>query len=115
MTGNATNVEEAIRVELVIRAKKYGVPTVAVVVSTPLPPCLQRQQPRPAKRRVPDDVVRRQHGATASSHQSFAREGFTQVLFAHDLNRLEPYRRRLSEARRADLGPDGGDQIRFGS
>ncbi|MEL5960071.1 hypothetical protein AADR41_35855 [Streptomyces sp. CLV115] len=36
MTGNATNVEEVVRVELVMTAKKYGVPTVAVVVSTPL-------------------------------------------------------------------------------
>ncbi|MFJ6250657.1 MULTISPECIES: AAA family ATPase [unclassified Streptomyces] len=108
---DATNVEEAIRVELVMTAKKYGVPTVAVVVSTPLSLCLQRQQPRPANRRVPDDVVRRQHEAMAFSHQSLAREGFTQVLFAHDLNRLEPYLRHLSAARQADLGLDGGDGL----
>ncbi|WP_128977365.1 ATP-binding protein [Streptomyces roseicoloratus] len=108
---DSTNVEEAIRAELVMTAKKYGVPTVAVVVSTPLPLCLQRQQPRPANRRVPDDVVRRQHAAMTSSHQNLAREGFTQVLFAHDLNRLEPYLRHLSEARRSDLGLDGGDGL----
>ncbi|MER5312283.1 AAA family ATPase [Streptomyces sp. NPDC002773] len=108
---DATNVEEAIRVELVMTAKKYGVPTVAVVVSTPLSLCLQRQQPRPANRRVPGDVVRRQHEAMTFSHQSLTREGFTQVLFAHDLNRLEPYLRRLSAARQADLGLDGGDGL----
>lgn len=108
---DATNIEEAIRVELVMTAKKCGVPTVAVVVSTPLSLCLQRQQPRPANRRVPGDVVRRQHEAMAFSHQSLARAGFTQVLFAHDLNRLEPYLRRLSEARQADLGLDDGDGL----
>ncbi|WP_059256582.1 ATP-binding protein [Streptomyces reticuli] len=104
---DATNVEEAVRAELVMTAKKYGVPTVAVVVSTPLSLCLQRQGPRPANRRVADDVVRRQHEAMTFSHQSLAREGFTQVFFAHDLNRLEPYLRRLSKARQADLGLDG--------
>ncbi|WP_236246882.1 ATP-binding protein [Streptomyces sp. CC210A] len=108
---DATNVEEAIRVGLMMTAKKYGVPTVAVVVSTPLPLCLQRQHPRPANRRVPDDVVRRQHEAMTFSHQNLTREGFNQVLFAHDLNRLKPYLRRLSEARQADLGLDGGDGL----
>lgn len=108
---DATNVEEAVRVELVMTAKKHGVPTVAVVVSTPLSLCLQRQQPRPTNRRVPDDVVRRQHEAMTFSHQSLAREGFNQVLFAHDLNRLAPYLRRLSAARQADLGLDGGDGL----
>ncbi|MGW2426685.1 hypothetical protein ACWC0C_47390 [Streptomyces sp. NPDC001709] len=36
MTGNATNVEQAVRVELVMAAKRQGMPTVAVVVATPL-------------------------------------------------------------------------------
>ncbi|MFI1719201.1 AAA family ATPase [Streptomyces litmocidini] len=108
---DATNVDQPVRVELVMTAKRYGVPTVAVVVSTPLSLCLQRQQPRLANRRVPDDVVRRQHEAMTFSHQSLAREGFNQVLFAHDLNRLDPYLRRLSAARQADLGLDGGDGL----
>lgn len=108
---DATNVEEAVRVELVLAAKRHGMPTIAVIVSTPLSLCLQRQAPRPANRRVPDDVVRRQHEAMAFSHQSLAREGFNHVVFAHDLNRLEPYLRRLSEARQADLGLDGGDGL----
>ncbi|MFF5393247.1 AAA family ATPase [Streptomyces sp. NPDC013012] len=108
---DATNVEEAIRVELVMTAKKYGMPTVAVVVSTPLSLCLQRQHPRPANRRVPDDVVRRQHEAMTFSHQNLTREGFNQVLFAHDLNRLEPYLRHLSAVRQADLGLDGSEGL----
>ncbi|MFJ3505035.1 AAA family ATPase [Streptomyces sp. NPDC090135] len=108
---DATNLEAAIRAELVASAKRYGVPTVAVVVSTPLSLCLQRQQPRPANRQVPDDIVRRQHKAMTSSHQDLAREGFTHVLFAHDLDRLEPYLRHLSAARQADLGLDGGDGL----
>ncbi|MET9427923.1 MULTISPECIES: ATP-binding protein [unclassified Streptomyces] len=108
---DATNVEEGVRIELVMTAKKHGMPTVALVVSTPLSLCIQRQEPRPANRRVPDEVVRRQHEAMTFSHQSLAKEGFTQVLFAHELNRLEPYLRRLSEARQADLGADGSDGL----
>ncbi|MFC7796236.1 AAA family ATPase [Streptomyces cinereoruber] len=108
---DATNLEAPIRAELVASAKRYGVPTVAVVVPTPLSLCLQRQQPRPASRQVPGDVARRQHAAMTSSHQSLTREGFTQVLFAHDLDRLEPYLRHLSAARRSDLGLDGGDGL----
>ncbi|MFE0776767.1 AAA family ATPase [Streptomyces sp. NPDC058861] len=108
---DATNLEAPIRAELVASAKRYGVPTVAVVVPTPLSLCLQRQQPRPANRQVPGDVVRRQHEAMTSSHQSLTQEGFTQVLFAHDLDRLEPYLRHLSAARRSDLGLDGGEGL----
>jgi predicted kinase len=108
---DATNVEEAVRVELVMAAKRHGMPTIALIVSKPLSLCLQRQGPRPANRRVPEDVVRAQHQAMTLSHQSLAREGFNHVVFAHDLNRLEPYLRRLSEARQADLGLDGGDGL----
>ncbi|MFI0742708.1 AAA family ATPase [Streptomyces sp. NPDC021100] len=108
---DATNVEQAVRVELVMAAKRHGMPAIAVIVSTPLSLCLQRQAPRPANRRVPDDVVRRQPEAMTFSHQSLAREGFNHVVFAHYLNRLEPYLRRLSEVRQADLGLDGGDGL----
>lgn len=108
---DATNVEEAVRGQLVMAAKRHGMPTIAVIVSTPLSLCLQRQEPRPANRRVPDDVVRAQHQLMTFSHQSLAREGFNHVVFAHDLNRLEPYLRQLSEARQADLGVNRGDGL----
>ncbi|MFJ4745090.1 hypothetical protein [Streptomyces sp. NPDC088775] len=36
MPGNATNLDQPVRVELVMAAKRHGMPTVAVVVATPL-------------------------------------------------------------------------------
>ncbi|MFJ6486438.1 AAA family ATPase [Streptomyces sp. NPDC091682] len=111
MTGNATNVEQPIRVKLVTAAKRHGMPTVAVVVATPLDLCLERQGPRPDNRRVPEDVVRSQHQAMVHSHQRLAAEGFNTVVFADTLDRLEPFLGRLSQAREADLGRDGSDGL----
>lgn len=92
---DATNVEQSVRVELVMAAKRHGMPTVAVIVATPLPVCLERQGPRPANRRVPEDVVRAQHQAMTYSHQRLAAEGFNTVVFADALYRLEPFLERL--------------------
>jgi hypothetical protein len=47
----------------VMAATRHSMPTVAVVVATPLSVCLKRQGPRPANRRGPEDVVRSQHQA----------------------------------------------------
>ncbi|MES9544377.1 AAA family ATPase, partial [Actinomadura sp. NPDC000600] len=105
---DATNCEQPIRVELVTAAKRHGMPTVAVIVPTPLSVCLERQHPRPANRRVPQDVVRAQHKAMTYSHQQLAAEGFNTIVFADNLYRLEPLLKRLSERREADLGRDGG-------
>ncbi|MER5781272.1 ATP-binding protein [Streptomyces mobaraensis] len=108
---DATNVEQAVRAELVMAAKRHGMPTAAVIVATPLDVCLQRQSSRPDNRRVPEDVVRAQHQAMVHSHQRLAAEGFTTIVFADTLHRLEPVLRRLSQARKADLGLDGGDGL----
>ncbi len=108
---DATNVEQSVRVELVMAAKRHGMPTVAVMVATPLPVCLERQGPRPASRRVPEDVVRAQHQAMVASHQRLAVEGFNTVVFADALYRLEPFLERLSQVREADLGRDGGEGL----
>lgn len=104
---DATNVEQGVRVELVMTAKRHGMPTVAVIVATPLAVCLERRGPRPANRRVPEDVVRSQHRAMVHSHQSLAAEGFNTVVFADTLERLVPFLGRLSRARETDLGLDG--------
>ncbi|MET9734542.1 ATP-binding protein [Streptomyces sp. NPDC006458] len=104
---DATNVEQPVRVELVMAAKRHGMPTVAVVVATPLSVCLTRQDPRPANRRVPEDVVRSQHQAVTYSHQQLAAEGFHTIVFADNLRRLDPFLKRLSARREADLGRDG--------
>ncbi|MDX2998800.1 ATP-binding protein [Streptomyces scabiei] len=108
---DATNCEQPIRVELVMAAKRHGMPTVAVIVPTPLSVCLERQHPRPANRRVPEDVVRAQHKAMTYSHQQLAAEGFNTIVFADNLYRLEPLLKRLSERREADLGRDGGNGL----
>ncbi|MFH7340659.1 AAA family ATPase [Streptomyces sp. KHY 26] len=108
---DATNVEQSVRVELVMAAKRHGMPTVAVIVATPLPVCLERQGPRPANRRVPADTVRSQHQAMVASHQRLAAEGFNTVIFADALYRLEPFLKRLSQVREADLGRDGNEGL----
>ncbi|MEU6285025.1 ATP-binding protein [Streptomyces sp. NPDC047028] len=108
---DATNLDQPVRAELVEAAKRHGMPTAAVVVATPLPVCLERQGPRPANRRVPEDVVRSQHQAMVHSHQRLAAEGFNTVVFADTLDRLEPFLGRLSQTREADLGRDGSDGL----
>jgi predicted kinase len=108
---DATNVEQSVRVELVMAAKRHGMPTAAVVVATPLSVCLKRQGPRPDNRRVPEDVVRSQHQAMTYSHQRLAAEGFNTIVFADNLHRLEPFLKRLSQAREADLGRDGSEGL----
>lgn len=110
---DATNVEQSVRVELVMAAKRHGMPTVAVVVATPLSVCLKRQGPRPDNRRVPEDVVRSQHQAMTYSHQRLAAEGFNTIVFADNLHRLEPFLKRLSQAREADLGRDGSEGLGY--
>ncbi|MZF88268.1 ATP-binding protein [Streptomyces sp. SID5643] len=108
---DATNCEQHIRVELVMAAKRHGMPTVAVVVATPLSVCLERQGPRPDNRRVPEDVVRAQHQAMVRSHQQLAAEGFNTIVFADALYRLEPFLKRLAQVREADLGCDGSEGL----
>ncbi|MFJ3658294.1 AAA family ATPase [Streptomyces nigra] len=108
---DATNVEQAVRAELVMAAKRHAMPTVAVVVATPLPVCLERQGPRPENRRVPEDVVRAQHRAMVHSHQRLTAEGFNTVVFADALYRLEPYLKRLSQAEEAELGRNGSEGL----
>ncbi|MBF4138143.1 AAA family ATPase [Streptomyces albidoflavus] len=108
---DATNLDQAVRVELVTAAKRHGMPTVAVIFATPLPVCLERQRPRQDNRRVPEDVVRSQHQAMVHSHQRLAAEGFDTVVFADALYRLEPFLKRLSQVREADLGRDGSEGL----
>ncbi|AVH61742.1 MULTISPECIES: ATP-binding protein [Streptomyces] len=108
---DATNLEQPVRVDLVMAAKRHGMPTIAVIVATPLSLCIARQDGRPDNRRVPEDTVRTQHKAMVHSVQSLRAEGFNETFFVGGLNRLEPYLRRLSEARSADLGLDGGDGL----
>ncbi|GAB2766898.1 hypothetical protein GCM10027072_77370 [Streptomyces bullii] len=58
---------------------------------------------------MPEDVVRAQHQAMVHSHQRLATEGFNTIVFADALYRLEPFLKRLSQAREAELGRDGSE------
>ncbi|MBT2511480.1 AAA family ATPase [Streptomyces sp. ISL-98] len=108
---DATNVTRDARAPLVAAAKRHGMRTVAVMVSTPADVCVERQGRRPANRSVPEDTVRSQHKAMVHSHPALLSEGFNEVLFADSLYRLEPFLRSLFEAREADLGRDGSDGL----
>ncbi|GAB2606851.1 ATP-binding protein [Streptomyces capparidis] len=108
---DATNVTREARAPLVAAAKRHRMPAVAVLVATPVSVCVARQGPRPANRAVPQDTVRRQYKAMLHSHPMLLSEGFNEVVFADNLDRLEPLLRRLSAAREADLGRDGSEGL----
>ncbi|MFC8270922.1 AAA family ATPase [Streptomyces cinereoruber] len=105
---DATNVTRAAREPLVAAAKRYNMLPIALVVATPGSVCIDRQGPRPANRTVPEDVVAQQHRAMVDSHRTLKSEGFPEIVFSDSLCRLLPYLERLSGARQADLGLDGG-------
>ncbi|MFE7268050.1 AAA family ATPase [Streptomyces sp. NPDC057592] len=108
---DATNCERSVRANLIATARRHGVPTVALVVSTPVSVCVDRQEGRAANRRVPEPVVRAQHAAMVAAWPGLPVEGFDHVVVAENIYRLEALLQRLSGARRADLGWDGGDGL----
>ncbi|MEU8480358.1 ATP-binding protein [Streptomyces hygroscopicus] len=106
---DATNVERSAREPLIAAAKRHHMPAIAVLVSTPLGVCIDRQGPRPANRTVPDDDVRAQHQAMVRSHPNLRAEGFNAILFSDTLYRLEPFLHRVSDTRAHELGLGGYD------
>lgn len=108
---DATNTEAAVRTQLVQTARRYGIPTVALLVPTPLPVCLERNAARSGERRVPEDTVRAQYRAVIDSHARLRNEGFDHVVLAPNIDRLGPLLQRSAAARRAELGWDGGDGL----
>ncbi|MGV9883335.1 AAA family ATPase [Streptomyces sp. NPDC003006] len=109
---DATNVTEAARRPLVAAAKRHNVVLIAVMVATPSSVCIERQGPRPANRTVPEATIIKQRQDMVDSRQtlSLRAEGFATVL-SDSLNRLLPFLERLSAARQADLGLDGGEGL----
>ncbi|MEV6841377.1 ATP-binding protein [Streptomyces sp. NPDC051133] len=108
---DATNVARAAREPLVAAAKRHGMLPIAVMVATPGSVCIERQGPRPANRTVPEATVIKQRKDMVDSHRTLKAEGFPEVVFADSLYRLLPFLERLSQARQADLGLDGGDGL----
>lgn len=108
---DATNTEAGVRASLVATARRYGVPTVALVVPTPATVCAERQEERPTSRRVPRQVVLAQHAAMLAAWPGLPGEGFDHVVVAEHLHRLEPLLKRLADTWRAELGWDGGEGL----
>ncbi|MGW6016262.1 AAA family ATPase, partial [Streptomyces sp. NPDC055210] len=108
---DATNVTRESRAPLLAAAKRHGMPAIAILVATPISVCVDRQNARPASRKVPQTEVLRQHTEMVRSHPGLTGEGFTQVDFADRIRRLEPYLKHLSEVRNADLALDGSDGL----
>jgi predicted kinase len=109
---DATNVTAADREPLVAAAKRHNMVLIAVMVATPSSVCIERQGPRPANRTVPEATIIKQRQDMVDSRQtlSLTAEGFATV-FSDSLNRLLPFLERLSAARQADLGLDGGEGL----
>ncbi|WP_055633036.1 ATP-binding protein [Streptomyces griseoruber] len=108
---DATSVYAKDRGPLIDAAKRHGMPVIAVLVSTPLPVCIERQQGRPANRSVPEDTVTAQHQAMVHSHPNLRAEGFNEVLFSDSLYRLEPFLSQISDIRIRELGTGGSDGL----
>ncbi|MGW1620528.1 AAA family ATPase [Streptomyces sp. NPDC002172] len=108
---DATSVLAKDRALLVDAAKKHNMPVIAVIVATPLPVCIERQQTRPANRAVPNSVVADQHRAMVASHPKLRAEGFNEVFFSDSLYRLEPLLEKISNTRVLELGQGGDDGL----
>ncbi|WP_460074079.1 AAA family ATPase [Streptomyces sp. YKOK-I1] len=108
---DATSVHAKDRAPLVGLARRHARPVIALVVTTPLDVCIERQQARPANRTVPDGTVTAQHQAMTGSLATLDTEGFTDVVFADSLHRLEPVLRRARDTHRAELGWDSGEGL----
>jgi predicted kinase len=88
---DATNVQAHAREPLLSLARRHGVPTVAVVLATPLAACLTRNRSRPGPgpgqrwgRQVPDAVVHDQHAQLRQALPALAAEGFDQVIICRE-------------------------------
>ncbi|GGX58414.1 ATP-binding protein [Streptomyces chartreusis] len=108
---DATSVFADDRALLIDAAKTHNMPAIAVLVSTPLSVCLERQQTRTANRSVPESVVTAQHQAMVHSHPNLLSEGFNDVIFSTSLYRLEPLLRQISSIRILELGTGGDDGL----
>ncbi|MEU0218555.1 ATP-binding protein [Streptomyces sp. NPDC006265] len=108
---DATNSEKAVRANLIATARRHGMPTVALVIPTPVSTCVERQKDRPANRSVPEPVVRAQHAAIVDAFPGLPGEGFDHVVVAENIHRLQALLQRVSDARRADLGWDAGEGL----
>lgn len=104
---DATNTRADVRRRLVDTAHAYGLDAAAVVMTAPLEQCLTRNAVRPANRRVPDDVLRRQYAQVAAARPGLRSEGFDHVVTDDRLVRLRLLLQRAVDRLHADQQTDG--------
>jgi protein phosphatase len=80
---DATSVTAAARGTLRGMATAFGRPVAAVVFDVTLERCLRQNAARPG-RRVPDDVVRRQHAQLQAAMPALPREGYAEIRVVGD-------------------------------
>lgn len=80
---DATNLTDGARRSLLRLARKDGRPAVAVAFVATLERCLEQNQARP-DRRVPADVVRRQHREMQRVLERLPREGYAAIVRLED-------------------------------
>ncbi|MFD6281712.1 AAA family ATPase [Streptomyces sp. NPDC060209] len=71
--------EAAMRAKLLGLAERYDVPAVALIMTTPLRLCLDRNALRPAYLQLPVDVVREQYCQTLDATPGLRAEGFDHI------------------------------------
>lgn len=107
---DSTNTEPPVRMDLLRRARTFGVPTVAIVSRTPLDECLARQHTRPKAKQVPPGAVARQYAAVPAREQLLA-EGWDQVHDTASIDLLHLALQRAAGAA-ADTDTDPLHEIR---
>ncbi|CAM5535111.1 Polynucleotide kinase-phosphatase OS=Streptomyces alboniger OX=132473 GN=CP975_27750 PE=4 SV=1 [Streptomyces alboniger] len=76
---DADHTGAAVRSKLLTIAERYDVPTVALVMATPLQLCLDRNALRPAHLQLPGDVVREQYARAVDATPCLRAEGFDHI------------------------------------
>lgn len=77
---DATSAECAHRKVLLTIAAQHALPSVALVLDTPLDECQHRNATRPQPRRVPAHVIAEQHTKITQAIPTLRAEGFTLVI-----------------------------------
>ena len=88
---DATNVERWSRERLRALARRFGRPSCAIVLATPLDVCLARNLGRP-DRRVPPAAIGRQHGWLHESLPTLSDEGFAPVWVLSSVEEIDAVR-----------------------
>jgi predicted kinase len=94
---DATNLHGSARRQLLRHARAWSRPAVAVLLDVTEERCLAQNRAR-RERRVPDDVVRRQHAQLAAAKRDVLSEEFDDVVVITDpasIDEVERYRARI--------------------